>query len=215
MPIELGGLAARLKAGIDAAERARREAEEAARRAAEAEAEARKEAQAARSELMEELTAFAKQVEHFEVRTRKGVLSVRFDGRSLRFAPEGEHDRIDVHADDEVHHVTRDEEGEWEVVLKEALGPRRLPLELGLEELVTRYLSVPTVEEVPNDEPHEPEPTPEPTSQPVKAQPAGPPPSPSPSATTPTDARPSQRIPAPRSKAPPGSALKELTNPWD
>ncbi len=208
MAIKLGGLAARLKAGIDAAEQQRRQAEEEARIAAEAAARAKQEAHEARDEMMGELHAFGKQVEHFTVRKKKGTLVVGFDGRSLTFQPVGEGDRIDVHAEDEVHHLTRDEAKEWEVVLKEANGPRRLPLEFGLEELVTRYLAVPVVEpeapEAPAPQSSAPEPAPEPAPPPRPAVKAAP-----------DEVSPSKRIPSPRSKAPPGSALRELSNPWD
>jgi len=212
MAIKLGGLAAKLKAGIDAAERARREEEEAARLAEERAAKAKERAQAAREEMLGELHAFGKQVEHFKVRKAKGALTISFDGRKLVFSPEGDMDRIDVVSDDGTrHHLTRDEVEEWEVVLAEANGPRRLPLELGLEELVTRYLSVPLAD-APEEAAEPPAPAPEPT--PAPAPEATPPEKKAASAPT-TNTTESKRIPAPRGKAPPGSTLRELSNPWD
>ena len=204
MAIKLGGLAAKLKAGIDAAESARRAEEEAERRAAEEAAQAQAQAREARAEMMAELHGFAKEVEHFEVRKQKSTITVRFDSHKIQFRPEGDHDRIGVVcADDADHHLTRDELGEWEVVLAEEGGPRRLPLELGLEELITRYLAVPTAEVETQAPPPAPEP---PAPKPAPAPPVSAAPEPEPAAATPRRRGP---------KSVPGSALRELSNPWD
>ncbi len=192
----LGGLAARLKAGIEAAaeakERAARDAADAAARAE----RAQQEAVAARAAMMDELHAFAKALVHVAVKRAKGVLTLTYDGRELSFAPEGDLDLIRVTpASGPAHSMTRDSEGEWEVVMHEEAGVRRLPLEVGLEELLSAHMSLTSTVSVPA-------PAPTPAPAPRAAAPAPP---------TPEEPRRKRREP----KGSPGSGVKELNNPRD
>jgi len=189
MAIELSGLAARLKAGIDKAvadkeAEAKRVAEEAARMET-----ARTETLEAQCEMLEALKAFADSVGHFEATTGKLWVEMVLGGAGLRFTAHRDDDaptdHILVEAADGTdtavaagHHLTRDEVGEWEVVLQEEAGPRRLPVELGLEELFQGALALRSTGEPPNAAPAatlpDPPPQPERTTRRSK-QPVAPP----------------------------------------
>ena len=209
MAIELGGLAAKLKAGIEAAAAAK---DAAAKDAAEREAREQEEAKAAaaaRADMMAALQVLADAVGHFGTRTVKGALVLSFEGHSLHFSPDGEGDRIRVGAKGAAgametgHYLTRDSVGEWEVVLIEDSGPRRLPVELGLEELLSQYMAVPI----------EAEPAVAPAPKPAPAAPAPPERSESaPVATAPRSARPRGKK---ASEASPGSGIRSLKGPLD
>ena len=214
MAIELSGLAARLKAGIDkaAAEKeaaARREAEEAARRQA-----AREETLAAQREMLAALEALADSVGHFHVSTGELWVQLVFEGRGLRFVATRhdeeptDHVRVEGAAGTSTvvaagHHLTRDEEGEWEVVLAEEHGPRRLPVELGLEELLAQVFQI---------EPVEASAAPSPRSAPVEAAAPASKGEARSAAGSATTARRRRRREEPAS--PPGSGLKPLKGPF-
>ncbi len=153
MAIELSGLAARLRAGID---KAAAERDEELRLAAEVRARrdaARVETLQAQHEMLAALVAFADQVGGFTVSRGALMVELVLDGRGLRLAAvrsdEDPTDHILVEAATGTersfatgHHLTRDELGEWDVVLAEEHGPRRLPVELGLEELFGQVLGL-------------------------------------------------------------------------
>jgi hypothetical protein len=151
MARRLGDLANRMRAAVadherDAADRAeaekrasaeksRSEADERARRVA---------AERARDELMGELAAFGEGLGFAKIEKDlpRSVL-IAWSGRQLGLRAE-QGDRIAVVGGPEGAHLTRDSLGEWEVVFPEEGGVRRLPLDLGLEELLVSALGVPS-----------------------------------------------------------------------
>ncbi len=197
MESKLGALAARLKKGIEAEQERRLEEERARAEAEERAARARDEGQSARKALLDELFAFGNAVGHLDVRREKGSLVLGYDGRAVVLIPEGDLDRIDLRLPDDHeprrHHLTRDEDGEWELAIDEGEHLRRLPLELGLEELMRVALRVP-LEGRPPPPPGAPPPAPPPPPPPVER-------------------------PAPRARrqdtAPPGSKITDLKGPLD
>jgi hypothetical protein len=211
MAIELGGLAARLKAGIEAAAAAKEAELSAAAREAEARKAASAAAAVARAEMMAALKTLAEGVGHFDVKAGKDSLVVSYEGKELRFAPEGEGDRIAVSTKGRTkdpHFLTRDSVGDWEVVLVHGDDMRRLPVEYGLEELIGIYLAVAPEESAPSAPmareevtvPKAPAKTVSKPAPPVQVAEAAP-------------ARPRERSRAPRT--PPGSGLKEKNSPFD
>lgn len=153
MDSKLGALADRIRGRIDAEEERRRREEDeqkrsaAARRDADAKLAKQKAAgQAARAALLGEIAHFAEAIGHLDVRRDGETVAVTFRERSVRFEPDGEFDRIALVVVGEAprnHFLGRDEQGEWDLVLDEGRGIRRLPLAEGLEEVVGNVLGVP------------------------------------------------------------------------
>ena len=156
---KLKGLASRFRATMDQIEEEAQAAERlesvlaAERKLAEAEAKKLAEAaRAARSELVGELADFGSDLGRVDV-TRKGDrLVFSRERRTLTFSPEGDEDRVAVvFKGSKGVYLQRDDEQEWELILPE-VGldeARRLPLVIGLEELLVAGLGLPRPRFVP------------------------------------------------------------------
>jgi len=137
-------LAARFRKAVEDRDTARRQAEEAARAAAE-------DARAARVRVLKDLESIARDIGSIDVAhvSTPPVLELRLGGRTLRFTPSGDADRIDLAMGDaagEEHWLYRQAElgQRWVYARKRRGKEDRVPLfDLGLEEILVRALGLP------------------------------------------------------------------------
>ncbi len=137
-------LAARFRKAVEDREAARRQAEEAARAAAE-------DARAARVRVLNDLESIARDIGSIDVARvpPPPALELRLQGRTMRFTPAGDADRVDIAMEDaagEEHWLYRQAElgQRWVYARKRRGKEDRVPLfDLGLEELLVRALGLP------------------------------------------------------------------------
>jgi hypothetical protein len=146
-------LAARFRKAVEDRDAARRQGEEAARAAGE-------DARGARTRVLADLEAIARDIGSIEV-TRvasagkpprdapPAALQLRLQGRTMTFAPQGDADRVDITLEEaaaEEHWLYRQAELDqrWVYARKRRGREDRVPLfDLGLEELLIRGLGLP------------------------------------------------------------------------
>jgi hypothetical protein len=142
------GLADRLKAMMDSMEVD-------VARAAETRERRRIEGRAARSQLLDDLEAFARAVGHFDVNRHGESLTIEYGGALLLLEEMGDGDRVRVQFDAaearrEQHRIYREQAlaDRWVWSVGRAGGEDRLPLfDRGLGQLLVRALGVPGLEE--------------------------------------------------------------------
>lgn len=137
------GLAQRLRASIDAKAEAHRQAEDARKNRLQ---QARK----ARATLLRDLAAFGRALGHAKVTSTDEVVTIRLDGRGLRFEAVGEADEVRVQGDGlpEGYRILHSAElDRWG--LHPPRGAPRLLFDAGLEELVARAFELRPVQEAP------------------------------------------------------------------
>jgi len=105
------------------------------------------EARRARLDLLDQLEEFAEQVDHFDVRRSESRLTLRYDGRQIRFEEQGNASRISVSGhglSQKCHLEFHKAKMSWDVVFTDRHDRHReLPLLMrGLEELLARSLQV-------------------------------------------------------------------------
>jgi hypothetical protein len=143
-------LAARFRQAVTDREAERRRAEDEAARAME-------QARRARTELLADLRAFAREIGAVEAVPDGDGLTLRYGERFVHFEPEGDRDRVRVEvegAGDEEHYLYRQPElgDRWVYARRRRLREDRMPLfDQGLEDLLVRGLGLPPPADVAPD----------------------------------------------------------------
>lgn len=139
------GLAARFRKAVEDEQTARQRSEAAAKQAIE-------DARRARTELLAELEALAREIGFLSVQKGRDGLTLRYQERYLHFAPEGDGELLLEFegTGDDVHRLFRQAElgDRWVYSRKRRVREDRVPLfDQGIEELLVTALGLPRPDE--------------------------------------------------------------------
>lgn len=154
-PGPVSRLAARFRKAVEDRDAAHRQSEETAKKAA-------ADAQRARTELLGDLTALAREIGSLSVAPDGDGITIRYGERYLHLAPKGDHDQVLIEFEgmgDEEHVLYRQSElgNRWVYSRQRRFRQDRMPLfDAGLEELLVRGLGLPKPGDDPPPEPVNP-----------------------------------------------------------